>query len=547
MNLKWGYYYMYKNISYIEIIKNKCRYGCNKNILFFTNMSLKPIFDNYIKYYMKIDSDIQYFEIFNSINNEKNHEIIFFFYDLKILNEKLYDEFYIYKKNRIDKEIEKVKEFIDIVIKKLFYTKKKIIIISFWKDYTDNNPINFYSWNNYVDEINLYLQENSINIGFTFIDIDKIICEAGFNKFFDFTKEHLYNNPFSWEGNSFLAYKMAKEIKKYNQFRKKCLIVDCDEVLWGGILVEEGYENIVLSKEGIGKFYRTFQRELIKLSMQGIYICLCSKNNEEDIWNVFNKNSNMLLKKEHISAFRINWKDKVENIQEISQELNIGLDSIVFIDDNKYEILQVNSFLPEVFTIIYETKYLYKNIQNLRYSDLFQTLYLSNEDKERSNMLIAQKKRKEIKKLYNNIKDFKDILSEQIEINIVNKKDLRRISELIQKTNQFNLSDSYYDYNQICNIYENKDYDIIYIKVSDIFGDLGIVGCCILQYSNNKIYIDTFCISCRVFGRNFEYKLLEFVKILAQNKQKVLIGIYKDNVKNKRFSSFYKENHIKEK
>lgn len=187
-----------------------------------------------------------------------------------------------------------------------------------------------------------------------FIDLKHLIAEVGISNAYDSKSKYRWNAPYS----KILIEAAVKEIHKQylieKGITKKCLVLDCDNVLWGGILSEDGIENIKLSGSGFGRVYQDFQRFVLSLYYHGVILAVCSKNDLSDVLTMFRKHSEMILKEEQIACFQVNWEDKPSNIQKIAEKFNIGLDSIVFVDDSPIEIEAVKTMLPEVTTILFK-------------------------------------------------------------------------------------------------------------------------------------------------------------------------------------------------
>ena len=250
-----------------------------------------------------------------------------------------------------------------------------------------------------------------------------------------------------------------------------------------------------------GSIYYEFQKELINFYNRGVILALCSKNNENDVWEVFWNHPAMILKEEHIAASRINWQDKAVNIKQISEELNIGLDSMVFIDDSDFEVEFVRKTLPEVEVIHIPQTKITENRNMLLSCGLFDTLTYSIEDKNRTAMYKAQAARKNLQVIATDMKSYLKSLEMEIDIDFADEFSIPRIAQLTQKTNQFNLTTKRYSETDIKNLVESDNSDVIYLKLKDKFGDSGIVGVCILKYENKMSLFDTFLLSCRVLGR----------------------------------------------
>ena len=203
-----------------------------------------------------------------------------------------------------------------------------------------------------VDRINLSLCE--ILTDDVFVDFKRLIASCGIRRSYSIKGKYRWNSPYSKDLIKLMVDEVYKQYLIYTGTTKKCIILDCDNVLWGGILSEDGIENLKLSGSGLGCLYQDFQRFALLLYYHGVILAVCSKNDLSEVLAMFREHSEMILKEEHIACFQVNWDSKIENIIAISKKLNIGLESMVFVDDSPLEIKTVNAFLPEVTTILFK-------------------------------------------------------------------------------------------------------------------------------------------------------------------------------------------------
>ena len=290
---------------------------------------------------------------------------------------------------------------------------------------------------------------------------------------------------------------------------KKCLVLDCDNVLWGGIIGEDGIDGIKLDTSNSGSVYYEFQRVLLTLFNRGVVLALCSKNNEDDVWDVFDKHPNMLLKREHISAYRINWENKADNISDIASELNLSLEHCVFADDSEFEIESVKELLSEVATIQIPLPGKEDPKRVLQDCGYFENLSVTDEDKNRAMMYQAEKKRSESSVVHHNIEDFLKTLEIEISVQPADEINIQRIAQLTQRTNQFNLSTRRYSEADIKRYSQSEDHMIFCASVKDKFGDFGIVAALIADREGDTCFVDTFLMSCRILGRKIELAFLD--------------------------------------
>ena len=321
---------------------------------------------------------------------------------------------------------------------------------------------------------------------------------------------------------------------------KKCLVLDCDQTLWGGIVGEDGLEGIALSPDEYpGNMYYQFQSQILSLQQKGVILALCSKNNPEDVWQVLEQHPHCLIKKEHIVAFRINWEDKASNLQALAQELNLGLDSFVLVDDNPMECAWVKQALPEV-EVLQLPDPLWAQVDFLLGRRLFETMSVTQEDLERTRMYQKQADRRSVESSFVNMDDFLRSLELKVILAKAQNSDIPRISQLTQKTNQFNLTTRRYSEKDIEQILSQGD-DVLTLKVSDRFGDFGLVGVVIVKYNLAEASIDTFLLSCRVLGRKVEEVALDQALKQAKSRgAKTVLGEFIPTAKNHQTEDFYK-------
>ena len=380
-----------------------------------------------------------------------------------------------------------------------------------------------------------------------FVDMNLCQTRLGFNQFYDHRFWHIGRSPYTRQALCEIAMEDFKFIRSLKGKSKKCLVLDCDNILWGGIIGEDGLAGIKLGKTYPGSTYYEFQQEVLNLYNRGIILALCSKNNEDDVWDVFRKHPDMILKEEHIATAQINWRDKAANIKQIAVDLNIGMDSLVFIDDSEFEINLIHKTLPEVEVIhMPQTKLMeYRNI--LVACGLFDTLTLSAEDTNRTAMYRAEAARNNLKVQATDMKTYLKTLKMEVDISFADEFSIPRIAQLTQKTNQFNLTTKRYTEADIKILANSDQSDVIYLKLKDRFGDSGIVGVCILRYCDKKSILDTFLLSCRVLGRGVEDVFLAQVLKLAKKRGcEVAIGEYYPNPKNIQVRNFYINRGFKE-
>ena len=322
---------------------------------------------------------------------------------------------------------------------------------------------------------------------------------------------------------------------------KKCLILDLDNTLWGGVIGDDGVENIQLSHElGIGKAFAEFQYWVRKLKDRGIILAVCSKNDENVAKEAFEKHPDMVLKLSDISVFVANWDNKVDNIKYIQSILNIGFDSIVFVDDNPFERNLVRENIPEV--VVPELpedpadylEYLYE-------LNLFETVSYAPEDAERTKLYQEETKRVLAKNIFTNISDYLADLNMYSEVSTLNKFNIPRVAQLSQRSNQFNLRTIRYTESELIKISQNENYVSFAFSLEDKFGNNGLISVVLLEkQEDSTLFINTWFMSCRVLKRGMENFILDtLVKYAKKYNFRRLIGEYRPTAKNKIVNNLY--------
>lgn len=383
----------------------------------------------------------------------------------------------------------------------------------------------------------------------TLFDLSEQYTNLKVIDFSEFTSRHSAEKLFDWkfyfisqmglnpalhkEFKSWFAHKMDSIALK----RKKCLVLDLDNTLWGGVLGEEGIEGIKIGGDYPGKAFLYFQEALLELSKNGVLLTICSKNNEQDVLDVWEKNPFLVLKKEHFVTYRINWQYKATNIQEIAAELNIGLDSFVFVDDNPTERELIRQVLPMVTvpefpSQPYELPVFFKQLVE----DYFKVYSITDEDKKKTQQYKANASRALEQRSFADFTDFLRSLNIQMVIEQANDFNIQRIAQMTQKTNQFNLTTHRYTDADVRK-FLNDGWRIWCLSVSDKFGDNGITGCVMITPNGE---IDTFLLSCRILGKGIEFAFMkQILRILSDEGMNKLTASYTMTTKNSQVSEFY--------
>jgi len=462
-------------------------------------------------------------------------------FDVVILNFKdlvNYPIFDFSKKNK--KQIcNKIEKIFYILKKKIFFTKKPLIL---FVDY-------YYSDTKIKSSQNFPLEEKIIS----FL-IKKIKNLFKFSNFFYFNidifnkSKNLFDNRLFYISKTRYSENCLRFISKITKMTldriqkppKKVLILDCDNTLWGGVVGEDGYNNIRIGTDGEGSIFSDFQKSILRLKNEGVILCIASKNNLTDILEVFNKNKNMILKLSDFTSIKANWKTKTHNIKELSKELALSIESMAFFDDNPIERDQVKKNLKDVKVIKPDTDISNWPDQILEIFD-FVNFKLTKEDllkthqyEKRSRFIVEKNK-------INDELSFLKQIKLKAKIVKINKSNEQRFLQMIHKTNQFNLTTKRYSLLEISNFKKNKKNIIFMVRLNDKYGDHGLVSSIMLIQNENFIYIDNFLMSCRVLGRYLEQWILSKIFELGKrNKIKFIVGEYVPSKKNILVKELYK-------
>ena len=322
---------------------------------------------------------------------------------------------------------------------------------------------------------------------------------------------------------------------------KKCLILDLDNTVWGGVIGDDGLEGIELGHGlGIGKAFTEFQMWVKKLKQRGIIICVASKNNEDTAKEPFEKHPDMVLKLDDIAVFMANWETKVDNIRAIQGILNIAFDSMVFLDDNPFERNMVRENIPGI-TVPELPEDPGKYLEYLYSLNLFETASYSQADKDRTKQYQVEAKRVSLAKTFANEADFLKSLDMVSTVSGFTKFNTPRVAQLSQRSNQFNLRTIRYTEADITSMAENPDVIDLSFTLEDKFGDNGLIAVIIMKKQDDEtLFVDTWFMSCRVLKRGMEnFTLNTMVECAKRKGYKRIIGEYLPTPKNKMVEQHY--------
>ena len=370
--------------------------------------------------------------------------------------------------------------------------------------------------------------------------LDRVIEEAGKRTVFSDKMWYMGKIPYSQEGCQLVVNEIDRVLRLLNRVPAKVLVLDLDNTLWGGILGEEGVEGIILSDDHIGAIYKKVQRSLKAIEKTGVLLAIASKNNEDDVQEVWEHHPHMLLRRDDFTAVRINWDDKAESIQSIAKELNLGLDSFVFIDDMAGERDNIRKRLPEVTVPEFPAKVeAYPAFVEDVYHQYFEKIRTTAEDLEKTRQYAENAKREEASRGMS-YEDFLDSLQIRVERVALNDIRLERVAQLHGKTNQFNLTTIRYTRQDLERLIE-QGYQINAYHVKDRFGDYGLVAAVVVRFERStEAEIKSFLMSCRIMGKQIEDYVIDDIEkgLLSQGIRK-LRARYIKTAKNKPVENLY--------
>jgi len=450
-------------------------------------------------------------------------DLIFLLIDSRIILE---DSFYFSninsedeKKKFTSKKFDEINNLIKIISKK---SQSKIVITNFTiPTYTSlgiyESKIE-YGTKEIILDLNKKLKVLSKNIDSCYVyDFNSFVTKFGEKNVIDYKKMYYGDIKINFDIIPYLIYEFLSYVKPILGLNKKCIVLDLDNTLWGNIIGEEGIEGIKIGPYPEGRSFVEFQKVIKSLSENGIILAINSKNNQKDAMKAINEHPHMILREQDFSCMKINWNDKISNMKEISNELNIGLDSIVFFDDDPVNRELIRMSMPEINTVeLPEDPSTYAEI--LRNLNDFNTLKITKDDTERKKMYSQEQNRQKLESNTENLNEYLKKLDIKIKIKLDNKIAISRISQLILKTNQFNLTTKRYQEEQIKEFVEDETMIVGCSEVEDKFGENGITNVFIIKTKSNEWIIDTFLLSCRIMGRGIEEGIVG--KILEIAKQK---------------------------
>lgn len=449
---------------------------------------------------------------FVELSTEENY--IFFILDFK----DLYTEDFLLSCDRNSNDLElAIDQIIYPVLELIKKSPKNIVIGKMSSAFLNFSPIRQARLQSVEQKITEYTNQklqNAIRLNDSayLLDLDICVLELGINQFYDNRNYYSARCRYSLNGLKKIS---ATSFEFFNRFlgaRKKVLVLDCDNTLWGGVVGEVGLEGIQIGQDGIGTAFLDFQKKIKRLKENGIILAISSKNNFENVKEVFDSHKGMGLRWDDFSSFQINWNEKSVSLREIAKELNLGLESFIFWDDNPLERELVAKNLPMVEIVdgsrpVYEWPSMLENLSSLA------QFVITNEDLQKSeqyrigNLFQEGINQAVDKKSYLKLINLKPIALD------VDNNNMDRAIQLCHKTNQFNLRTIRYEKEDVRKMLNNPNYIVKLFSLSDKFGDHGIIAMGIVQIDGSIAFLDTLLMSCRVLGRYMESWILEYFRL----------------------------------
>ncbi len=394
----------------------------------------------------------------------------------------------------------------------------------------------------FLNRLNLsFSKEAQVNSSLFINDINYLSASIGLQNWFDKNIWFTAKYAVSFDAIPALANNIVNIIRSILGVSKKCLVLDLDNTCWGGVIGDDGLNGIKLGNEtAAGEAYMAFQYYVSELKQRGVILAVSSKNDHEIAKEGFT-HSDSILSFEDFTSFKANWDPKYLNIEKIANEINIGIESLVFIDDNAMERNIVESQLPGVAVPNVGDNIL-KFIDYIEQNGYFEIVSLSADDINRNKFYSDNQKRVKEQSVFENYQDFLSSLVMEAEIKPFKDVYIERITQLINKTNQFNLTTKRYTVSEVESIASNENFISLYGKLADKFGDNGLISIIIGEIVGNKCIIDTWLMSCRVIKRDMEFAMFELlIQECEKRNLKEIIGVFKKTPKNNMVANLFAE------
>jgi FkbH-like protein len=536
--------------SYLDLLKAKKAlkesYQHNLDIVVLNNITTNPLKD-YIEYQCssrKIDARIEFGDYDNIAQNANDDSIdgkvVLVFWELANLIHGLEYKIESFTDIQIQELEERVKAEILFAFQGL--EKAALVILNRFSALPFNyNRTQEGKLESLASRLNHFCIENSPKV-FKWISIDKCLVAGGIEQSIDYKgflkNKVLYKHAFYWHYSQLIQPYLNAVCGRIN----KLLALDCDNTLWKGILGEDGISGIEMDENTFrGQAFAAAQYQAMALGKKGVLLALASKNNQEDVNAVLKDHQAIIIKDDSLVAKKVNWDPKGQNLEALANELNIGVDSFVFVDDSDFEVQLMKDQLSEVTTLQVNPKGVEYYRDQFSWDNYFVQLNESKEDANKLEQYKQNVKRADEERKFKDFDGFLKALDLQLDIYINNEKLIPRMAQMTQKTNQFNLTTKRYTEGQIESMVNDPSFDCIAFNVKDKFGDSGVTGLCIVEFIDKEARIDSLLMSCRILGRKIEYRFMYEVLTSLFRKVEIIKGDFIPTKKNSQVSSFYEK------
>lgn len=393
-------------------------------------------------------------------------------------------------------------------------------------------------WARFKEELGGWLRQSVPSS--LLLDLDDAMAEVGREAFFDRRFWYSARFPFAAAGARELSRRIVAVAATRLLPKAKVLVLDADNTLWGGIIGEDGPDGIKLGPDYPGNVFVDFQRRLLDFQQRGLILAMCSKNNAADVDQVLREHPHMVLRDSHFAARRVNWLPKPENLKSLAEELNLGLDSFVFVDDSDHECAAVRHALPQVEVVQVPSRATGVATVIDRVARL-EILSLTSEDRAKTEMYAQERQRRELlEQAASGGGDYLTRLGMEMSVSIDAAPHLQRLAQLTQKTNQFNLTTRRYDEARLQAMMRDERWCVADFSLADTFGNSGIVGLALFERTDAATArLDTLLMSCRVIGRKAESAFLHtLLRRLAADGVRRVTAEYLPTAKNELVKDF---------
>jgi FkbH-like protein len=542
---RWAGYGM----KFTEILERnrelgKCLAGESYRIGLFSNVTISQLKD-VLELALRLDGVNAVVKIgnYNTIVQDSyemaDFDALVIFWEAANLIEGLHHRSGLFSPDELDSLAERMEGEINLVLRNAIRTPlvmmNKFSSSLFYADAIGSTP-----FSSLCGRLNALLEKSSAK-NLVLVNLEPIIATVGLAASVDF-RQYLSSKSLYSLGMLRAYADAVKPVFLAARGRsKKLLVIDCDNTLWGGTVGEDGPEGVRLGGSTVaGRVFHEVQSLLASLQRDGVLLALCSKNNASEVDAMLESHPQMLLRNEHFVSKKVNWQDKASNLREMAEDLNLGLDSFVFLDDSPFELGLIRDAIPEVLCVQVPAQLSeYPTIVRTLRSTFF-SLAKTREDQYKTEMYRQEAERKSKVRQHASVDDYLGSLGLRLRVYSGDSIPIPRVAQLSQKTNQFNLTTRRYTEADIHRILADPNYLVEAFSVADRYGDYGVTGVAVVRFEANLAIVESFLMSCRIIGRNIEYAYFDLlVRHLERLGSNRIRGKYFATPKNELVAGFY--------